>query len=57
MPQTIRAVVVDPDRARLVQWAFEAYASGEWTISSLTDALGAKGLRARPFGENFDQPM
>lgn len=41
----IRVVVVDPDRAPLVVWAFEAYASGEWTIRTLTEALAAKGLR------------
>ena len=27
----VRVVMVDPERARLVQWAFEAYSSGEWT--------------------------
>lgn len=42
----IRTVVIDPDRVRLVQWAFEAYASGEWTIRTFTEALGAKGPRA-----------
>jgi site-specific DNA recombinase len=46
----IRVVVIDPERAPLVIWAFEAYASGEWTITSLTEALAAKGLRALPHG-------
>ena len=45
-----RTVVVDPDRAPLIQWAFEAYASGEWTVRTLTDALIQKGLRALPHG-------
>ena len=44
----IRTVAVDPERAPMVQWAFEAYASGEWTLTSLTDALEAKGFRAAP---------
>src|SRR2546429_224832 len=44
----IRVVTVDPDRASLVQWAFEAYATGEWTVRSLTEALDAKGLKALP---------
>jgi DNA invertase Pin-like site-specific DNA recombinase len=46
----IRTVVVDPERAPLVQWAFDAYSTGEWTITSLTDELRARGLRAVPNG-------
>jgi len=45
-----RVVVIDPDRAPLIVWAFEAYAAGEWTIRSLTEALAAKGLRTLPHG-------
>ena len=44
----VRVVEVDPERAPLIQWAFEAYASGEWTLSNLTEALHAKGLRMPP---------
>jgi site-specific DNA recombinase len=53
----VRSVVVDPDRARLVQWAFEAYSTGEWTLHMLTDALGAKGLRALPHGKKVPGPV
>ncbi|MGI8767290.1 MAG: recombinase family protein, partial [Gemmatimonadaceae bacterium] len=53
----VRTVVVDPDRAALVQWAFAAYASGEWTIRTLTEALGAKGLRALPHGGKVPGPV
>lgn len=31
----IRTVEIDPDRASHVQWAFEAYASGEYTIRGI----------------------
>ena len=44
----VRGVSVDPDRAPLVQWAFEAYATGEWTLTTLTEALQQKGLRSLP---------
>src|SRR5947209_18301693 len=44
----VRTVVVDPERALLVQWAFEAYATGEWTIRSITDELAARGLKVLP---------
>jgi DNA invertase Pin-like site-specific DNA recombinase len=53
----IRTVVVDPERAPLVQWAFEAYATGEWTIRTLTEALAAKGLRALPHGGKLPGPV
>jgi site-specific DNA recombinase len=44
----IRYVEVDEERAPLVQWAFHAYASGDWSLHALTDALYEKGLRTRP---------
>ncbi|MFL6163277.1 MAG: recombinase family protein [Jatrophihabitantaceae bacterium] len=53
----IRTVVVDPDRAPLVQWAFDAYACGDWTIRGLTEALGEKGLRAPPHGRKMPEPV
>jgi site-specific DNA recombinase len=40
----VRVVAVDPDRAPHIQWAFEAYASGEYTIRSLAEALAARGV-------------
>ena len=41
----IRTVVIDPERAPLIQWMFEAYASGEWTMSQLEIELARRGLR------------
>jgi site-specific DNA recombinase len=53
----VRVVVVDPERAPLIQWAFEAYSTGEWTIRTLTDELAAKGLRALPHGKKVPGPV
>jgi site-specific DNA recombinase len=53
----IRVVTIDPDRASLVQWAFEAYATGEWTVRGLTEALDAKGLKALPHGRKLPGPL
>jgi site-specific DNA recombinase len=44
----IRVVTVDPERAPLITWAFEAYASSEYSVLQLTEALEAKGLTTRP---------
>jgi DNA invertase Pin-like site-specific DNA recombinase len=41
----VRTVIVDPDRAPLIQWMFEAYASGAWTMSQLEEELDFRGLR------------
>ena len=44
----MRTIEVDPERAPHVKWAFETYATGEWTLHQLTDELDERGLRSRP---------
>ncbi|MFZ0664666.1 MAG: recombinase family protein, partial [Acidimicrobiales bacterium] len=44
----IRRVELDPERAALVSWAFEAYATGNYTIRQLTEELADRGLTIRP---------
>jgi site-specific DNA recombinase len=41
----VRTVEIDPERAPLVRLAFECYASGEYSISAITDLLDISGLR------------
>ena len=53
----IRTVVVDPERASLVQWAFRAYASGEYTMRQLTAELEERGLRSRGTPRSPARPM
>jgi len=43
----IREVVIDEERAPLIQWAFQAYATGEWPLAMLADELWDRGLRSR----------
>jgi site-specific DNA recombinase len=52
-----RTVVLDPDRAPLIQWAYEAYASGEWTVRTLAEALAARGLRGPAIGSKPAVPI
>ena len=40
----IRTVEIDPERAPLVTWAFNTYATGEWSVRSLTVELVKRGL-------------
>jgi len=40
----VRTIELDPERADLIRWAFEAYATGEWTLTGLLQELEARGL-------------
>lgn len=44
----IRTIAVDPERAPLVQLAFELYTTGDYTLDELSDELYDRGLRTRP---------
>ena len=44
----MRGVEIDPERAPLVKWAFEAYADGDWTLRRLLAELSEQGLTRRP---------
>ena len=53
----VRSVAVDVVRGPLVQWAFEAYATGEWSLTALTEALAAKGLTTVPSRKMAEKPV
>ncbi len=40
----VRTIVVDEQRAQLIAWAFETYATGDWTIRDLAEELVDRGL-------------
>ena len=52
-----RTVIVDPERAPLLSWAFSAFATGEWTIRSLADELERRGLRSRQTPKLASRPV
>lgn len=53
----IRTVEVDPDRAPHMTWAFEAYATAEWTIRRLADELARRGLTGAPRPSKVSKPL
>jgi site-specific DNA recombinase len=53
----IRTVEPDPERGPLMAWAFEAYASGDWTIRGLLDELTARGLTTVPGKRGPGKPL
>lgn len=52
-----RTVEVDVERAPLVQWAFEAYGSGNWSIRALTAALEDLGLTTTGSKHYAEKPL
>ena len=53
----VRTVVPDPERAPLVLWAFQTYATGQHSIVALTDLLARHGLTTRPTGSRAAKPL
>lgn len=55
--RTVRTVIVDTERAPLVQWAFTAYATGNWTLTQLQKELASRGLTTVPTASRAAMPM
>lgn len=53
----IATVVVDEGRIEHIQWAFEQYATGEWSDSTLWLALVERGLTSLPHGDRPEVPI
>jgi site-specific DNA recombinase len=55
--RNIGVIKVDPERAPLIRLAFELYATGDYSFSTLIDVLAAKGLRTRPTRKHQGLPL
>ena len=53
----VRTVELDTERAPLIKWAFEAFATGDWTLLKLRDELTAQGLRTLPTRGRASEPL
>ena len=53
----VRTVAIDPDRAPIVRWAFDAYSSGLYSISDVVTLLEAHGLRSRGTRKSPPKPL
>jgi site-specific DNA recombinase len=47
---SIRTVEIDPTRSPHIQFAFQAFATSEWSLSALVEELYERGLRSNPGG-------
>ena len=53
----VRTVEVDPERAPLITWAFEHYATGETSVTGLLRDLTARGLLTVPTPKRPSKPL
>ena len=53
----VRGVEIDPERGPLIQWAFQVYASGEWTVNQLREELTRRGLTSLPTPKRPSRPI
>ena len=53
----VKTVEVDPDRAPHIRWAFEQYATGDWSIAELASALEERGLKSRTTRRVVGKPI
>lgn len=53
----IRTVTLDPDRAEHVRWIFDAYATGEWTMTQIREELERRGVTSLPRPKRPARPM
>ena len=52
-----RGVVFDDQRAPHIRWAFEQYATGQWTLASLASELVQRGLTTVPSPKRPAKPV
>lgn len=53
----VATVIIDPERGPLIKWAFEAYATGDYSLNRLLDELTERGLRTRPTVAHDGKPI
>ncbi|GAB3990722.1 hypothetical protein GCM10028771_07970 [Nocardioides marmoraquaticus] len=53
----VRTIELDPDRASNVRWAYKQYATGNWSINALCEALDERGFRTRTTRKIVGKPL
>jgi len=53
----VRTVIIDPERGKIIVWAFETYATGLYSLSDITTLLEARGLYTRPTRRRGPSPL
>ena len=55
--QKNRIVIIDPKRGHHIAWAFQAYATGDWSLNRLAHELEVRGLLKRATKKRLAEPL
>ena len=55
--RNVASIAEDPERAPLIRWAFDAFATGEWTTRSICAELRRRGLTTRETAKRPAHPI
>ncbi len=53
----VRTVEVDPLRGPIIAWAFQTYATGDWSLNDLLNEVNRKGLQTIGTGKRAAGPL
>ncbi len=53
----VRDIEVDRERSELIRFAFTAYSTGDWSLSTLAKVLETRGLTSRPTPARAAKPL
>ncbi len=53
----IKGIALDPERAPHLKWAFKTFATGQWSITDITEELDRRGMRNRPTATRPGLPL
>jgi site-specific DNA recombinase len=53
----VRTIALDPERAPIIRWGFETYATGLYSTADMVALLDARGLRTRGDRRRAPQPL
>lgn len=53
----VGTVETDPERAAHIRWAFDAYATGEWTLTRMAAELDLRGFTTVPTAKRPARPI
>jgi site-specific DNA recombinase len=53
----VRIVIIDPERAEIIRWGYETYATGLYSLIDMVTLLAARGLRSRGNRRYTSRPL
>ncbi len=53
----VKTIELNPERAPHIKWAFESYASGDYSITDIVEELARRGMHTRPTTTRTAKPL